>query len=99
MNKQLEACIRLSAKKVKKSRKIFNSFDIEKTIMARRNKCFNQTCCICMGEANLDSITTQCNHLYCKNCLIEWLKNNDTCPICKELVSLYSILENDGFQN
>jgi len=98
MNKQLQTFISLSSKKEKKARKIFNAFDIEKKIMARRSKCFNQTCCICMGEANLDSITTQCNHLYCKNCLIEWLKNNNNCPICKELVTFYDIFENDGFQ-
>jgi hypothetical protein len=28
-------------------------------------------------------VKTTCNHLYCRDCLLKWLTNNKTCPICK----------------
>ena len=28
-------------------------------------------------------VKTTCNHLYCRNCIFEWLSNNKTCPVCK----------------
>ena len=26
----------------------------------------------------------ECSHLFHKNCILEWLKNKNTCPICRQ---------------
>jgi SUMO ligase MMS21 Smc5/6 complex component len=30
---------------------------------------------------------TTCNHIYHNNCIEEWLKKNNTCPICRTIIS------------
>jgi hypothetical protein len=51
----------------------------------------NENCCICL----LDGVNykTNCNHLFHKNCLIQWFKINKTCPICRSRNLDWSILE------
>lgn len=29
---------------------------------------------------------TTCNHIYHNNCIEEWLKKNNTCPICRTVI-------------
>lgn len=43
-------------------------------------------CTICSTEynSNTDIITLPCQHFYCKNCTIKWLKINKQCPICRQ---------------
>ena len=43
------------------------------------------TCIICMEnyKNEEDVIYLPCQHLFHKNCLFEWFKINDCCPICK----------------
>lgn len=38
-------------------------------------------CIICMENEN--NIATNCFHYFCKNCLIEWFKINNFCPLCR----------------
>ena len=43
-------------------------------------------CTICT-EKTTDSYKTICNHLFCLECIEEWLKDNKKCPICmKEFI-------------
>lgn len=43
-------------------------------------------CNICMEEKN-KGIKLDCNHIFCENCLKEWLTNNKkTCPTCRKEV-------------
>ena len=43
-------------------------------------------CPICT-EKTLNSYKTTCNHLFCRECIGEWLKDNKKCPICmKEFI-------------
>ena len=28
-------------------------------------------------------VKTKCNHIFCREALDEWLKNNNTCPLCR----------------
>ena len=43
-------------------------------------------CPICT-EKTSDSYKTTCNHLFCRECIGEWLKDNKKCPICmKEFI-------------
>ena len=46
-------------------------------------------CIICMEEFKNDDdgIYLPCQHLFHKNCLFEWFKIKDCCPICKNKVT------------
>ncbi|XP_056372927.1 E3 ubiquitin-protein ligase RNF213 isoform X2 [Hyla sarda] len=42
-----------------------------------------QLCAICRSEPN-EPVCLPCNHIFCKTCVSEWLKNGKKdCPICK----------------
>ncbi|KAF5280832.1 hypothetical protein FQR65_LT14939 [Abscondita terminalis] len=32
------------------------------------------------------AITTSCSHSFCYHCIVEWRKNNNNCPICREQI-------------
>tara|TARA_Y100001970_G_scaffold284537_1_gene402118 strand:+ start:665 stop:1291 length:627 start_codon:yes stop_codon:yes gene_type:complete len=52
-------------------------------------------CSICMKTKSRDNFQrTKCNHIFCKDCLCEWLKNNSTCPNCRE-----NLIENEEYIN
>lgn len=37
-------------------------------------------CSIC-SEILEDPLTTECEHLFCRRCIADWLRDNRTCPI------------------
>ena len=41
-------------------------------------------CIICFSEDITHKIETKCKHIFCYDCLKEWLKISDTCPLCRE---------------
>ena len=44
-------------------------------------------CSICLDKFNSSSntsVTLKCGHIYHKNCIKRWLKNNEGCPLCRE---------------
>lgn len=58
----------------------------------------NEQCPICYENMdNVDNITeTDCNHIFCENCIRLWLENNKTCPFCRmEIVGNKFIMNND----
>ena len=47
-------------------------------------------CPICLSNIN-DTVSTECNHVYCKKCLNEWLETGKTyCPLCRADIKIYS---------
>ena len=42
-------------------------------------------CCICQCEIELgkETVLLPCGHMYHWDCCLEWLKTNNTCPICR----------------
>lgn len=43
------------------------------------------SCCICSEGLTLDTvINTQCGHQFCKDCFWKWMKNKNTCPLCRK---------------
>ncbi|XP_065669585.1 ORC ubiquitin ligase 1 isoform X2 [Hydra vulgaris] len=44
-------------------------------------------CChICLGKVK-DPVLCSNNHVFCKFCLDEWLKNSEICPACRTLIN------------
>lgn len=54
-------------------------------------------CMICMCNFQLtDKVKIMpCTHFFHTDCIREWFKENDTCPICKNIVS-QDILQQQG---
>ena len=50
------------------------------------------SCTICFGENFTDDDTykTECNHIFCKNCLDTWFsRGNKCCPLCRSDINGY----------
>jgi len=47
-------------------------------------------CTVCCEQFKDEQLVVRlpCNHIFCKGeCILEWLKNNDSCPLCRAKVS------------
>ena len=62
------------------------------------NETINDSCIICFNNIPVESLCkTNCNHIYCKECLHTWFdRGNIECPMCRLNVRSY---ENNGIQN
>jgi len=51
------------------------------------------SCTICMKEElkDEDVYKTDCNHMFCKECLDDWFqRGNQTCPLCRSYIDTYN---------
>jgi hypothetical protein len=46
-------------------------------------------CCICMN--NDSNCKTECNHSFCKVCIMKWYKKSKTCPVCRQPMHIFII--------
>ena len=51
-------------------------------------KVFNESCIICLENFNHNNkeeiiSTLECGHQFHEKCIVEWLKKNDKCPLCR----------------
>lgn len=54
------------------------------------------TCGICYTELYVgNSVTTNCNHNYCKKCFFRWIEVNSTCPQCRAPIDSKTNLTDD----
>ena len=42
-----------------------------------------ENCSICMDAMKEPAGLSGCTHMFCKNCIFEWSKRQDTCPNCR----------------
>uniref|UniRef100_A0A8D8BRJ4 RING-type E3 ubiquitin transferase n=1 Tax=Culex pipiens TaxID=7175 RepID=A0A8D8BRJ4_CULPI len=49
------------------------------------NCCSERKCALCMEQA-VDLSATQCGHLFCWVCILNWLDERQICPICREAI-------------
>jgi hypothetical protein len=48
----------------------------------------NNVCSICLSFIQKSSsISLSCEHSYCKNCILNWICINKTCPVCRGVVN------------
>ncbi len=49
------------------------------------NNIDDMKCSICyIYKGELETIISECNHVFCKDCFFKWLKTNPTCPCCRK---------------
>ncbi|BFU20410.1 zinc finger domain containing protein [Entamoeba histolytica] len=63
--------------------------DVEKSTKETGQNQFE--CLICLDTAQ-NAVVTQCGHMFCWECLREWLTRQETCPICKSKVTVDSVI-------
>lgn len=49
----------------------------------KRNVDTGETCPICLQDSK-SMIKTDCDHVFCKECIKKWLDNNNSCPCCRK---------------
>jgi hypothetical protein len=48
----------------------------------------NEECCICMDiDNNIEWSMLPCDHKFHRKCISQWLRSNQTCPICRIRIS------------
>lgn len=59
----------------------------------------NYKCIICLSEFKVGEIesTLPCLHIFHSECIEKWLNNKKFCPICKNDISLKSLLSKDNY--
>lgn len=56
----------------------------DRAITASNNKLkgVKVQCQICFKELRVDAVATPCSHLFHGHCIVNWLLNNNNCPVC-----------------
>ena len=52
-------------------------------IKSKLSKFGNTECGICTDENNQNSITLRCGHQFLQDCICQWFRTGNTCPICR----------------
>jgi hypothetical protein len=55
-------------------------------------------CIICIEKIKNKRVLF-CNHKFCYNCIDNWLKKNDTCPTCREIVVIRTVITFQKMKN
>ncbi len=59
----------------------------------------NNDCCICLESITNNNIAiTDCNHMFCKSCIVKNLKTSNKCPLCREKIKKNSLTFVSKFQ-
>ena len=54
-------------------------------------------CVICFQLPN-NPVALKCNHCFCRQCVSRWLKENNTCPICRRIAVEHKDIDfSDGY--
>jgi hypothetical protein len=69
--------------KKKKERIILNKENVQILYQMKKNNIYNSECPVCFSILNDNTIVLLCNHGVCNDCLLEWRKQKNLCPICK----------------
>ena len=49
----------------------------------------DEGCSICINDVEINKlmIRLDCNHVFCRECIIKWFETKVTCPICRKVYS------------
>lgn len=48
-------------------------------------------CVLCL-ETRRDTSVTDCGHLFCWNCILDWMNQKEECPVCREALKKSSVI-------
>ena len=51
------------------------------------------TCSICMGLLRHPMLETRCHNMFCAGCIIKWLSDNTSCPLCRYDITKDDLIE------
>ena len=66
------------------------------------NDAVNSDCTICCDKLVHPTLVPCCNNIFCAECLLKWITDNDICPMCRghfETSGLYTITQNPEYNN
>jgi len=71
----------------------YNNNQNNQNYQNNQNNQNNLECVICL-QYPTDPIVTQCGHMYCWQCIRQWLSNKSemTCAVCKNGVDLNNVI-------
>jgi hypothetical protein len=55
----------------------------------------DERCSICHDDLNR-AVILSCKHVFCEECVCEWLERERTCPLCRAVVSSGANYQSDG---
>jgi SNF2 family DNA or RNA helicase len=53
------------------------------TLKTRVTEALNDDCSICADKLNNAVLVPCCQHIFCGECVINWIKTKNTCPMCR----------------
>ena len=67
-----------------------------KTQITELDQKFKETlggnCCICIDKIEKPVLLPCCQNVFCGTCILEWLKTNTRCPMCRSDVAMDKII-------
>ncbi|XP_055526321.1 peroxisome assembly protein 10-B [Wyeomyia smithii] len=61
-----------------------------------RRAASGRKCTLCL-EVAMDLSVTQCGHLFCWSCILNWLDERPVCPICREAIKKSRVVKLQNF--
>lgn len=62
-----------------------------KSVRCYQHLTSDDECSICFDKLTNSIIETKCKHIFHKCCLQKWLKNNNSCPCCRNIIKKQKI--------
>lgn len=81
----------VKTKKIEKLTKDILELETRMALIKDRIK-VTDICTICLENPKVKTITRCCNNSFCFECLVNWLRKKNTCPLCKATVNMESDL-------
>lgn len=62
------------------------------TLKDRFEKILDEPCCICQDDMKRPILVSCCQNIFCSSCILEWLKDKHTCPLCRTAVNRHELV-------
>lgn len=59
------------------------SKSVLQSVSKQKEECFERKCSICLENIRERSQPVSCKHIYCLECISDWAKYTNACPLCK----------------
>uniref|UniRef100_A0A1B0A6W7 RING-type E3 ubiquitin transferase n=1 Tax=Glossina pallidipes TaxID=7398 RepID=A0A1B0A6W7_GLOPL len=61
-------------------------------VIEEKDNLSGPTCILCLAP-RINTTLTPCGHLFCWNCLLDWLDERDQCPLCREYLKKSNLIQ------